>query len=89
MAGLPLPRGDDLDKLVEQKIVITRSLDVLDDRQERSPLLFASQAALTENNQARVYVHVEKFDEVAAIGRYDAEIMVEGISPNLMVGPPG
>jgi hypothetical protein len=33
----------------------------------------------------RQYIHVEKFDEVASIGRYDGEIMVEGIFPDLMV----
>ena len=32
---------------------------------------------------------VEKFDEVASIGRYDAEITVEGIFLDLMVGPAG
>ena len=66
-------------------MVVGGGLYMFDDGQKIGPLFVATEAALTENNKARVYVYVEKFDEVSSIGRNDCEIVVASILPYLMV----
>ena len=71
--------------LRKEKMVVGGGVYMLDDGQKIGPLFVATAATLTENNKARVYVYVEKFDEVSSIGRNDCEIVVASILPYLMV----
>ena len=53
------------------------------------PLFVAGQAALAEDDEARVYFHVQKTDEVARVGCDDRKVVFYGLVPDVLLRFPG
>src|SRR5271157_50513 len=83
---LKLSDPSNLNQFVQQEVRISRILHMLDDRSDAVPLFGPAQAALAEDDQAGMHIHIEEFDEVLRVRRNDGKIVIKRIVPYLTVG---
>lgn len=73
---LKLSDPSNFNQRVQQEVGIGRILHLLDDRSGAVPLFGPAQAALAEDDQAGVYIHIEEFDEVLSAERFAIRLLV-------------
>jgi len=85
LARLKSSRTSNLNELVEQEVFISRILHILDYRLDATPLFVAAQSTLAQDDQPRMHIHIEEFDEVSRICRNNCKIVIKRILPYLMI----
>src|SRR5260370_31737294 len=76
-----------LDKLIEQKILILRTLHVVEDRMDAFPLFLAARATFAQYNDARMGSNVKELDEVSCVRRNHRKIVIHTIFPDNPLSP--
>jgi len=71
-----------LNQLVQQEVLITRLLHLLDDWPEPLPLLLAAQTTLAQHYQSRMDRDIGEFDEVLCVRRDNCKVMIERVLPH-------
>jgi hypothetical protein len=88
LAHLKSSPTSNLNELVEQKVLISRILHILDDRLDAPPLFVTTQSTLAQDDQPWMHIHIEEFDEVSRICRNNCKIVIKRILPYLMIRRP-
>ena len=71
-----------LDKLIEQKILVLRTLHVVEDRMDAFPLFLAAQATFAQHDESRMGSNVKELDEVSCVRRNHRKIVIQSIFPH-------
>jgi hypothetical protein len=87
LARLKSSRTSNLNELVEQEVLISRILRILDHRLDAPPLFVTTQSTLAQDDQPWMHIHIEEFDEVSRICRNNCKIVIKRILSYLMIRP--
>ena len=82
---MKLARSHNLKHLVHEVIWVGLGLNVSDCRLQAQPLFLPVQPALSQQNQPRMQLYIQQFQEIGRVGRHHSHLMPQGKSPNNMV----